>query len=108
MGGNPFFLLEMIDALLERGALEIRDTGGEGGEHVAVLARTERGEAGLGTLPSTLEQLLGDRLAADPSLTAPAKSVIHIFLVRRGAVAGGVRLARTSRRESDARRARLP
>ena len=26
VGGNPFFLLEMIDALLERGALEIRET----------------------------------------------------------------------------------
>ncbi len=70
VGGNPFFLLEMIDALLERGALEIRDTGGEdgdeGGERVSTLTRTDRGDAGFGTLPSTLEQLLGDRIRELP------------------------------------------
>ena len=62
VGGNPFFLLEMVDALLERGTLEIRE---EGGDQVAVehvLARTERTDAALSSLPSTLEQLLGDRL----------------------------------------------
>ena len=30
VGGNPFFLLEMIDALLERGALEIREVERDG------------------------------------------------------------------------------
>ncbi len=67
VGGNPFFLLEMIDALLERGALEIREKTEEGGEKVTTLARTERADAGFGTLPSTLEQLLGDRLVELPA-----------------------------------------
>ncbi|HEX4337185.1 MAG TPA: protein kinase [Polyangiaceae bacterium] len=57
--GNPFFLLEMIDALLERGALELKERG-EGEE--PVLARTERGDDGKQPLPSTLEQLIADRL----------------------------------------------
>jgi serine/threonine protein kinase len=67
VGGNPFFLLEMIDALLERGALEIRETEGEGGDRASVLARTDRSDAGFGTLPSTLEQLLGDRIRELPA-----------------------------------------
>jgi tetratricopeptide (TPR) repeat protein len=67
VGGNPFFLLEMVDALLERGALEIREVAVEGGEHMAVLARTDRADADLGALPSTLEQLLGDRLRELPA-----------------------------------------
>jgi serine/threonine protein kinase/tetratricopeptide (TPR) repeat protein len=67
VGGNPFFLLEMVDALLERGALEIRETEGEGGDRVAVLVRTDRADADFGTLPSTLEQLLGDRLRELPA-----------------------------------------
>ena len=28
VAGNPFFLLEMVDALLERGALELREAEG--------------------------------------------------------------------------------
>jgi serine/threonine protein kinase/tetratricopeptide (TPR) repeat protein len=67
VGGNPFFLLEMIDALLERGALEIREVEGEGGEHASVLTRSDRSDAGFGTLPSTLEQLLGDRIRELPA-----------------------------------------
>jgi tetratricopeptide (TPR) repeat protein len=67
VGGNPFFLLEMIDALLERGALEIRETESETGERVAVLARTDRADAGFRALPSTLEQLLGDRIRELPA-----------------------------------------
>ncbi len=66
VGGNPFFLLEMIDALLERGALEIRESDEEGAEKVAVLVRTDKADAGFDTLPSTLEQLLGDRIAELP------------------------------------------
>ena len=66
VGGNPFFLLEMVDALLERGALEIRETETDGAR-VSVLARTERGDAGFGALPSTLEQLLGDRIRELPA-----------------------------------------
>ncbi len=75
VGGNPFFLLEMIDALLERGALEICDTesetegGTEGarGARTSTLLRTDRSDAGFGTLPSTLEQLLGDRIRELPA-----------------------------------------
>ncbi len=67
VGGNPFFLLEMVDALLERGAIEIRETETESGDHVSVLVRTERGDAGFGALPSTLEQLLGDRIRELPA-----------------------------------------
>ena len=66
VGGNPFFLLEMVDALLERGALEIREIEGPAGEQVAVLGRTDRADADFDALPSTLEQLLGDRLRELP------------------------------------------
>jgi serine/threonine protein kinase/tetratricopeptide (TPR) repeat protein len=80
VGGNPFFLLEMIDALLERGALEIRETQ-ENGQRVAILAKTERADAGFRELPSTLEQLLGDRLHELP----PEEHVVVHWL----AIAGG-------------------
>jgi serine/threonine protein kinase/tetratricopeptide (TPR) repeat protein len=64
VGGNPFFLLEMVDALLERGALEIReDSDEETGEKRLALVRTERGDQ---RLPSTLEQLLADRIRELP------------------------------------------
>jgi tetratricopeptide (TPR) repeat protein len=66
VGGNPFFLLEMMDALLERGSLEIRDVQDAKGAHVSTLARTARADAGFGALPSTLEQLLGDRIRELP------------------------------------------
>jgi eukaryotic-like serine/threonine-protein kinase len=63
VAGNPFFLLEMIDALLERGALELQQN--ERGE--AVLARVEQERDGHGPpLPSTLEQIIGDRLRELP------------------------------------------
>lgn len=55
VAGNPFFLIEMVDALLERGALEIKANEGGDGE----LVRAEQGQA---PLPSTLEQIIGDRL----------------------------------------------
>ncbi len=82
VGGNPFFLLEMIDALLERGALEIRETrGADHGGSVAVLAKTDRADAGFRELPSTLEQLLGDRLH---ELPPEEHAIIHWL-----AIAGG-------------------
>jgi tetratricopeptide (TPR) repeat protein len=69
VGGNPFFLLEMVDALLERGTLEIKESGetSPGGEPIPVLVRTERGEGGFASLPSTLEQLLANRLQELPA-----------------------------------------
>lgn len=77
VAGNPFFLLEMVDALLERGTLEIveRDDGVH--ELVRIDSGPERAEA----LPSTLEQLIGDRLAELP----PAEHDVVDWL----AVAGG-------------------
>jgi len=59
VAGNPFFLLEMVDALLERGTFEVRETND--GRHELV-----RLEEKLGALPSTLEQLIGDRLQELP------------------------------------------
>ncbi len=76
VAGNPFFLLEMVDALLERGALEIREVEGpEGaagrpsgatGEVNHALVRTERADSSAASLPQTLEQLVGDRIAELP------------------------------------------
>lgn len=58
IGGNPFFLLEMVDALLERGTLELKETP----KHQIKLVRAEKLEGHKAKLPSTLEQLIGDRL----------------------------------------------
>jgi serine/threonine protein kinase/tetratricopeptide (TPR) repeat protein len=55
VGGNPFFLLEIVDALHERGAVEIIDT-----DDGPALVRTAK--AGEMPLPTTLEQLLAERL----------------------------------------------
>jgi serine/threonine protein kinase/tetratricopeptide (TPR) repeat protein len=76
VAGNPFFLLEMVDALLERGALEIREVadahgaasraGGAAGEVHHALVRTERADSCAASLPQTLEQLVGDRLVELP------------------------------------------
>jgi serine/threonine protein kinase/tetratricopeptide (TPR) repeat protein len=84
VGGNPFFLLEMIDALLERGALEIRETPGPGGDRISTLVRTERADAGFGALPSTLEQLLGDRIR---ELPAEEHAVVDWLAVAGGPLA---------------------
>jgi serine/threonine protein kinase/tetratricopeptide (TPR) repeat protein len=64
VAGNPFFLLEMVDALLERGTLEIRE--GKDGQHS--LVRVERPGERAQPLPSTLEQLIADRLQELPTL----------------------------------------
>jgi len=67
VGGNPFFLLEMIDALLERGGLEIVERDDGTGEERSVLVRNEERLAAADVLPSTIEQLVGDRLRELPS-----------------------------------------
>ncbi len=64
VGGNPFFLLEMVDALLERGALEIVEP--DDGEPV-LTRRDERIGQHADALPTTIEQLVGDRLSELPS-----------------------------------------
>ncbi|MBP9114611.1 MAG: tetratricopeptide repeat protein, partial [Polyangiaceae bacterium] len=63
VGGNPFFLLEMVDALLERGSLELREEV-VGTKRIKALAKREGVQV---VLPTTLEQLLGDRLHELPS-----------------------------------------
>jgi serine/threonine protein kinase/tetratricopeptide (TPR) repeat protein len=58
IGGNPFFLIEMVDALLERGSLELKEsTSGQ-----VKLVRAEGKDGAKPKPPSTLEQLIGDRL----------------------------------------------
>lgn len=77
IGGNPFFLLEMVDALLERGVLELRETN----KNVLELAPVQGVEIAAQSLPSTLEQLVADRLEELP----PEEQAIVDWL----AVAGG-------------------
>lgn len=60
--GNPFFLLEMVDALLERGTLELRDLGDGSQQLVRIERPGQLGEP----LPDTLEQLIADRLSELP------------------------------------------
>jgi eukaryotic-like serine/threonine-protein kinase len=75
--GNPFFLLEMVDTLLERGQLEIRERADRKQELVTI----ERPGHPAVPLPSTLEQLIADRLNELP--------VDEHALVEWLAVAGG-------------------
>ncbi|MEZ4226021.1 MAG: protein kinase [Polyangiaceae bacterium] len=62
--GNPFFLLEMLDALLERGALELRERE-DGSQEIVRIERP--GGVVAQALPSTLEQLIADRLGELPT-----------------------------------------
>lgn len=64
VAGNPFFLLELLDALLERGTLEIVER--DDGTHE--LVRHERTGERADLLPSTLEQLIGDRIRELPEV----------------------------------------
>ncbi|MEO8177584.1 MAG: protein kinase [Deltaproteobacteria bacterium] len=61
--GNPFFLLEMVDALLERGGVDY--TSGPDGQQR--LTRVQGSDAASKALPSTLEQLIADRLNELPA-----------------------------------------
>jgi tetratricopeptide (TPR) repeat protein len=69
VAGNPFFLLEMVDALLERGSLEIRENSRDdetaGRDHHTLVRTAPDGATGA-SLPSTLEQLVADRLSELP------------------------------------------
>ncbi len=65
VGGNPYFLLEMVDALLERGALEIVEP--DDGTEPHLVRHDERFGDQADSLPSTIEQLVGDRLGELPS-----------------------------------------
>jgi tetratricopeptide (TPR) repeat protein len=76
VAGNPFFLLEMVDALLERGTLEIHEHDGR-----QALVRASQPANRSQGLPSTLEQLIADRLN---ELPPEEREVVHWL-----AVAGG-------------------
>ncbi|HMA93092.1 MAG TPA: protein kinase [Polyangiaceae bacterium] len=78
IGGNPFFLLEMVDALLERGTLELKETT----DHQLRLRRAEKQDGKKHQLPSTLEQLIGDRL---DELPGEEQLVIEWLAVAGGA-----------------------
>lgn len=60
--GNPFFLLELIETLLEKHILELVDA--PNGE--LELVRNDPEGASLDLIPSSLEQLIGDRLRELP------------------------------------------
>lgn len=77
VAGNPYFLLEMIETLLDHGALEIQDQDGH-----QVLVRTgDYAERGRQALPSTLEQLIADRLV---ELPPEEREVVHWLAVAAG------------------------
>ncbi len=97
VAGNPFFLLEMIDALLERGTLEIVER--PDGRHE--LIRHDRGDAA--SLPSTLEQLIGDRLRELPA----AERDIVSWLAVAGGPLGEADILHLARLESDEALTRL-
>jgi serine/threonine protein kinase/tetratricopeptide (TPR) repeat protein len=81
VAGNPFFLLEMVDALLERGTIEIQERDGR-----QILARTDAAGSRSQPLPSTLEQLIGDRLG---ELSPEEREVVHWLAVAGGPLAQG-------------------
>ncbi len=99
VGDNPFFLLEMIDALLERGALEIVEKIGDHGDRVPTLVRTGREDAEFSALPSTLEQLLGDRLR---ELPGPEHGVVDWLAIAGGPLPAADILKLTSARDEEA------
>ncbi len=76
VGGNPFFALEMVEALIERGSLELRD----GPEGTLELIRSEGTNAAAESLPSTLEQLIADRLNELP----PDEEEVVLWLALSG------------------------
>jgi tetratricopeptide (TPR) repeat protein len=54
-GGNPFFLEELLDALVERGAIAVEDVSGE--------RRVVRKSAAAFALPASLEDVIAARIA---------------------------------------------
>ena len=97
VAGNPFFLLEMVDALLERGTLEIQGRARRTG---ARSCASRAAGATAQSLPSTLEQLIADRLNELP----PEEHGIVDWL----AVAGGPLAVAELDRAGRARGARRP
>ncbi len=97
VGGNPFFLLEMVEALLERGSLEIQERAGR-----QVLVRTQHAAARGQALPSTLGQLIADRVE---ELPPEERDVVRWLAVAGGPLLGDdiVTLGRLGSQEPIAR-----
>jgi serine/threonine protein kinase/predicted ATPase len=74
--GNPFFLLEMVDALLERGKFDLAEN--DSGQLSLVGVGLSGEDA---SLPSTLEQLIADRLN---ELSPEERTVIDWLAVSGG------------------------
>lgn len=86
-GGNPFFLLELVDALAERGALEILDADATTDDHERRGAHlVRRHERDGDDLPSTLEQALSLRLA---ELPPDERAIVDWLAVSGGAILTG-------------------
>ncbi len=78
--GNPFFLIEMVDALLERGKLDLKEDETGQVKLVRVLQPGEHDQS----LPSTLEQLIADRLN---ELPPEERAVVDWLAVSRSPLA---------------------
>jgi serine/threonine protein kinase/tetratricopeptide (TPR) repeat protein len=74
--GNPFFLLEMVDALLERGKFDLAEND-SGVLSLVGVGRSHEDSS----LPSTLEQLIADRLN---ELSPEERAVIDWLAVSGG------------------------
>lgn len=97
--GNPFFLLEMVDALLERGKLDLKED--ESGQ--VTLTRVREGNESGRALPSTLEQLIADRLNELP----PEERAVVDWLAVSGGPLGHADLTALSDADTDEAIARL-
>ncbi|MBI4704467.1 MAG: protein kinase [Deltaproteobacteria bacterium] len=107
VGGNPFFLLELVEALLERGALEIADRPIPGGDEGSagqssdpvLLRHEDRIEQSPDALPGTVEQLVGDRLR---ELPAAEHDVVEWLAVAGGPLSDADLLALTRLADDEA------
>ena len=89
VGGNPFFLLELIDALLERGHFELREVN-DGQLELLRMRDSNAPQEIDAALPETLEQLIADRLSELP----PTERAIIDWLAVNGGPMREVRLIR--------------
>ena len=87
VGGNPFFLLEMVDALLERGALEIRESQAEAGEPTTSLARTERADGTGGGPKRSRRRSSSCSATASRELPATEHAVVDWLAIAGGPLA---------------------
>jgi len=108
VGGNPHFMLEMVDGLLERGALEIVERDADEAAAVtaaglrddaALVRHDERWGEGAEDLPLTIEQLVADRLS---ELPPTERDVVDWLAVAGGPLSGDDLLALTRLADDEA------